>query len=679
MSEIKNHYMRAKRKIIQEENFVDDLSNITVKRFFSEPNISAPTSVTQPQHSESNTLELHLLSKYGSNNESHDESNECLPPLSPNIVNSSECTNIAEESLEEQISLNLVQRSLKHNISHAALSHLLKIFKYYMPELLSDARSLLRTCRKVVSKVIEPGEYYHFGVENCVKNLISYSHEFLESTEIVQLVINIDGLPLAKSSGSQVYPILCRLVNDHNNLDMIGIYHGYQKSKDANDYLSDFVEDISNVINTGIVINNKHPVKISHFVCDAVAEAYITYTTAHMGYCSCTKCYEEGTYINNRVCFPNTNRLRLRTDTDYRSKVQEDHYTGTSLLEQIPGLDIIKCFPLVYMHLICLGVVKKLVVNSWCFGKPSVKLPYRDIAKISSNLINEAKNMPVEFNRKPRSLSEARRWKATEFRQFLFYTGPVVLSRILNNERYANFLSLHVAITILACPKYSHLIDYASNLLLYFVNTFKISYGAENISHNVHNLLHLSEDVKVYGSLDNFSAFPFENYLQSILKSIRKGEKLLAQIIKRKSEQNSHLSRIIEVRNKKYPMCKKEHTNGSTINGNICKQFKKIIFQDFALYINHPNNCCTLTSGDIIVIENIIDFNDEFKLIGRKFFTVENFYVRPCESKEIGIFLVDNLVALQIFNAVDILFKCVILNWKRKHVIFPQMHTNINC
>lgn len=86
------------------------------------------------------------------------------------------------------------------------------------------------------------------------------------------------------------------------------------------------------------------------------------------------------------------------------------------------------------------------------------------------------------------------------------------------------------------------------------MNTFKILYGAQNISHNVHNLLHFSEDVKIYGPLDNFSTFPFENYLQSILKSIRKGEKPLAQIIKRKSEQNFHPGRIVERTNKKYPI-----------------------------------------------------------------------------------------------------------------------------
>jgi len=66
--------------------------------------------------------------------------------------------------------------------------------------------------------------------------------------------------------------------------------------------------------------------------------------------------------------------------------------------------------------------------------------------------------------------------------------------------------------------------------------------------------------------------------------------------------------------------------------------------------------------------------SDKFKLIGRQFLTTENFYTYPCESKEIGIFLVSNPGSLQIFSVEDISFKCVVLNWEEKHVIFPQIH-----
>lgn len=47
MSEIKKHYMRAKRQTIQEENCVDGLPNIdflTTKKSSFEPNINVSTS-----------------------------------------------------------------------------------------------------------------------------------------------------------------------------------------------------------------------------------------------------------------------------------------------------------------------------------------------------------------------------------------------------------------------------------------------------------------------------------------------------------------------------------------------------------------------------------------------------------------------------------------------------------
>ena len=57
--------------------------------------------------------------------------------------------------------------------------------------------------------------------------------------------------------------------------------------------------------------------------------------------------------------------------------------------------------------------------------------------------------MPSEFARQPRQLSEMDRWKATEFRQFLLYTGPVALHGILHTDVYKHFLVLSVAVLLL--------------------------------------------------------------------------------------------------------------------------------------------------------------------------------------------------------------------------------------
>lgn len=124
------------------------------------------------------------------------------------------------------------------------------------------------------------------------------------------------------------------------------------------------------------------------------------------------------------------------------------------------------------------------------------------------------KYIPTEFARRPRGLKDCKRWKATEFRQFLLYTGPIVLRKILSKDKYEHFLTLHVAIIILASEKY-HLKynNYARELLKHFVTTTKVIYGSHFLIHNIHNLLHLADDVVRFGLLDSFSNFSSEIYL----------------------------------------------------------------------------------------------------------------------------------------------------------------------
>lgn len=423
----------------------------------------------------------------------------------------------------DNISSELRKWALEHKLPHTALSDLLKILKPHFTNLPVDARTLLHTCRDVKTISVHPGQYCHFGIRQCIENLLFKQPSLIKNLQTIKLCINIDGLPLSKSSSSQFYPILCRIFEGRSEVDMIGLYHGNEKPQDVNIFLNEFVTDVVDLVNNGIETNGKtFSVVVKAFICDVPAKSFITCTKGHTGYASCTKCQEEGSYINNRVCFPNTDNLQLRTDQSFRLKIQEDHHTGTSILEKIPGFNMIENFPLDYMHLLCLGVVKKLLVTLWCCGKPGNKLPHQEVNNISELLCNISKDIPVEFSRKPRSLTEVKRWKATEFRQFLFYTGPVVLKDILDADRYRNFLSLHIACTILSSLENINngYLEHAETLLKYFANTFQMLYGSEHVSHNIHNLLHITADVLQFGPLDNFSAFPFENYLQSILKVI---------------------------------------------------------------------------------------------------------------------------------------------------------------
>lgn len=596
----------------------------------------------------------------------------------------SSCTNfeyseITHESLEicdKSLKTQLSQWAVKHSITHLAVNDLLSILKPYHSELPGDVRTLLHTPREIKLKTIEPGVYCHFGVKKCILKLLSYLHaaDFIGLKEI-ELCVNVDGLPISKSSGSQLYPILCSVFNNPRKVEMIGVYHGYEKPKDANMFLREFITDLNQVIIDGVLYDGQiFKVKVKCFICDVPAKSFITYTKGHAAYMSCTKCCAIGEYFENRVCFPDTRKIELRTDLSFRSKLQEEHHLGTSLIEEIRNVDMINCFPLDYMHLVCLGVMKKLLVSLWICGKPSTKLSFLDISRVSDFLSLQVKNIPTEFSRKPRALAECKRWKATEFRQFLLYTGPVVLKPVLSKNRYANFITFHVAITILSSQRHSFLIEYAEQLLTYFVETFISLYGEQYTSHNVHNLLHLANDVKLFGPVDNFSAFPFENFMQTIKRDLRKNNKPLEQIINRKTERDS-VSSNSSVNSQKHPIFKNDHSHGPLIpNLPVVSQYKTVLLKNYSIKINSPDNCCTLSDGSIVDVKNIVLTNEGVVLLGQSYLLKENFFDLPCESSQINIFVVSEPGPLKSWDISTVLYKNVKLTYEDKHVVFPLLH-----
>ena len=77
------------------------------------------------------------------------------------------------------------------------------------------------------------------------------------------------------------------------------------------------------------------------------------------------------------------------------------------------------------------------------------KLSNTMVQDISNILISLSGKMPSGFSCKPRSLTEIECWKATEFRQYVLYTGPWALKSVIDKDLYQHFLTLHVSMSIL--------------------------------------------------------------------------------------------------------------------------------------------------------------------------------------------------------------------------------------
>lgn len=246
-----------------------------------------------------------------------------------------------------------------------------------------------------------------------------------------------------------------------------------------------------------------------------------------------------------------------RTNDSFRQQRDKLHHKGRSPLLSLP-IDMVKDFPLDYMHLVCLGVVKRLL-KIWVMGA-KVDLPNRlsqaNISLINERILNCSLFLSSEFNRKGRILEDFCRWKAVEFRSFLLYTGVIVLKGVLPTEKYDHFLKLHTAIRILSSPKSTEpQFRYASRCLKSFVQDFGKIYGVHNLVFNVHNLCHLADDcIHFKGPLDNYSSFPFESYLGQMKKMLRGTRKPLAQLYKRIQEIENHTSIRWLMNEQKYKM-----------------------------------------------------------------------------------------------------------------------------
>lgn len=348
--------------------------------------------------------------------------------------------------------------------------------------------------------------------------------------------------------------------------------------------------------------------------CDVPAKRFLLRVKGHLGFFSCTRCTHEGEYINNRVCFPyNVISHSKRSHNDYVLKNNEEHHVSSiiSCIALIPDINITSLFSFDYMHLVCLGVMKKLI-NLWMNNGPlSVRLSSRKVKQLSLNLEKMRSSITNDFARKPRRIEEYSRFKATEFRQLLLYTGPLVLKNILSDECYKHFMSLNIAMRILLSKDHSMYLNYAAELLNYFVKVFQQIYGCHYLSHNVHSLLHLVDDYITYGPLDNCSGFPFENYMKILKRMLRKHEKPLQQIIKRYEE-------IIN-------------------NDNI--KFTSSKYNTFT--IKKPDCFVLSTRGEIVQIVDIS--SNSTTIVGRQFNSKEDLFEKPIRSSKLDIFIVNDL------------------------------------
>ena len=220
-----------------------------------------------------------------------------------------------------------------------------------------------------------------------------------------------------------------------------------------------------------------------------------------------------------------------RTNTSFRERWDPEYHNGETILEQL-NIDMVVDFPYDPMHQLYLGVTKSWA--SYVVTDREFKIS-DDAGKLMNKFISLLKSStPRELGRKVRTFEYIAKFKATEWRTFLLYTGPVIMKNRLSSDRFNHFMTLHVAMKLLSyeswCYAYN---DFAKQLLKNFVENARIIYGRHFLTYNVHSLINFADDVKRFDPLDRYSAFPFKNKLGILKRMLRKYDLPMQQIVKR--------------------------------------------------------------------------------------------------------------------------------------------------
>lgn len=156
----------------------------------------------------------------------------------------------------------------------------------------------------------------------------------------------------------------------------------------------------------------------------------------------------------------------------------------------------------------------------------------------------------------------------------------------------------------------------------------------------------------MYGPLDSYSAFDFENHLQVLKRMLRKHANPLQQIHRRLLEKHGDNQLLQHKKNPKilkYPVLKNSVVSELPL---CCHSEHRILqFRTFELSNKRPENCCFMKDGTIVMIKYIGIIENMIVILGNKYMKKCDILHYPCLSSNMNMYQVDNLSSSQMWFA----------------------------
>uniref|UniRef100_A0A182W8C9 Transposase domain-containing protein n=1 Tax=Anopheles minimus TaxID=112268 RepID=A0A182W8C9_9DIPT len=513
--------------------------------------------------------------------------------------------------------------AVSHQLPRSTVNMMLAILRKKLNlNLPKDARTLVKTPTGVGKKIIPiPGGDFWYGGLKPV--LTQHLQNVNPEVTPFSLDVSIDGLPLHNAGPTQLWPILVRVVELPKLPVMtVATFCGPSKPASITPFLEPLVDELNLIQREGLAIGDKiFHFKIRAFIADSPARAFIKATTSYVGYHGCLKCSVIGEYddFGKKIIF-NTVDAPLRTDEGFRNRVCPDHHKSwRTPLEKLDNFHmingVVSCDRL---HLIDLGGTRRHL-KSMVGGKyPGVCAKWSIQTKETVSQFLMSIDLPSEVHRRIRHLKYLAFWKGTEYRTFLHYTSVVVMKDFLRSEVYGHFLLYFCGVTIFSSSAHQRLWPRAEEFLRLFVKDFAKYYGQTHMTSNIHNLQHVSGEVALYGPLDGFSAYAFENHLQLMKRWVRAGTKCAQQVAARSDE----LARVYRADNENAPQYPILKANGVGLH----------VTADFVLMPNFKDQWFLTKDNGIVKFLSAKKSSQSIAVVGVRFVSVSELFSVPADE-----------------------------------------------
>jgi len=340
------------------------------------------------------------------------------------------------------------------------------------------------------------------------------SSKYSDETEYLTYNFNIDGMPIFKSSKKSNWPVLL-CINElfpserfkHVLLCVLWI-GSKEPTPQMNTFLKQFVEEAIQLSEEGIVIDNGQRqiiFKLAPMCCivDSVARPIVQNRLQYNGYHSCSWCYAHGKYLRGIVryifCEPDDLRHHKTHLIDVKEAEEQKKCVkgvkGQAILLKLPHFNAVWGFPYEFMHGTLLGVQKQ--IGECCYIQDSpIYLSKAQRTEVNDRLTCITAVKKIE--RLPRPLTDRCKWKVSEWLSWsLFYCLPCLNGIIRADIQEHLALLIDTLFRLLQNNITEEELKICEIDLLHFVAEFEILYGEENVTFNIHSLLHIVKSVRM--------------------------------------------------------------------------------------------------------------------------------------------------------------------------------------